>query len=127
MPAIEYLMTETSIYIRDLRIHAYHGVLEQERRVGNDYVINITVGFPWTEAALSDDVNDTLSYALLADVVAAEMAVPSNLIETVARRICDAVKERFCLVSSVSIDIRKLSPPMPHHTDGCGVVMTVTY
>lgn len=120
-------MTETTIYIKDLRMHAFHGVLEQERHVGNDYVINITVGFPWTEAALSDDVNDTLNYALLADVVAGEMAVPSNLVETVAKRICDAVKERFCRVSRVSIDIRKLAPPMPYHTDGCGVTMTVTY
>ena len=43
MPAIEYLMTETSIYIKDLRIHAYHGVLEQERRVG--FMVSIKTVF----------------------------------------------------------------------------------
>ncbi|MGM9713307.1 MAG: dihydroneopterin aldolase [Prevotella sp.] len=120
-------MTETSIYIKDLRMHAYHGVLEQERRVGNDYVINITVGFPWAKAATTDDVHDTLNYAALADVVAKEMSVPSNLIETVAKRICDSVKERFGDVSSISVNIRKMAPPMAYHTDGCGVVMSVTY
>ena len=29
------------IFLRNVRFHAYHGVLEQERSVGNDYVVNI--------------------------------------------------------------------------------------
>ena len=54
-------MALTHVYIKDLRMHAYHGVLEQERSVGNDYVVNVSVGYPWEEAMLTDNVSDTFN------------------------------------------------------------------
>lgn len=120
-------MIETAVYIKNMRLHAYHGVLEQERVVGNDYVVNVTVGYPWQPAAKSDDVCDTLNYALLAEIVKREMTVPSNLLEHVAMRIVKAVKEDFPLTISVSLDIRKLAPPMEYDTDGCGVTLNVRF
>lgn len=107
-----------------MRLHAFHGVLEQERRVGNDYVVNVSVDYPLHEACQSDDVRDTLNYAVLADIVKEQMSVPCNLVEYVARRIADAIMTTFPLTEAVTIDIRKVAPPMSADCDGAGVMIT---
>jgi dihydroneopterin aldolase len=108
-----------------MRLHAYHGVLEQERRVGNDYVMNVRVRYPLDRACESDDVSDTLSYAELANIVRQEMAVSSKLLENVAQRICNAVIREYPETESVSIDIKKIAPPMSADCDGAGVRITI--
>ena len=109
------------IYIKDMRLHAFHGVLPQERVVGNDYVINVVVDYPFEAACLSDDVADTLNYAELAEVIKQEMAVQSNLLEHVAHRICTAIIRQFPKTRKVSIDLRKVTPPMSVDCSGAGV------
>ena len=113
------------IYIKDVRLHAFHGVLEQERRVGNDYVVNVSVDYPLHEACQSDDVRDTLNYAVLADIVKEQMGMPSNLVEHVAKRIADAIMMTFPLAEAVTVDIRKVAPPMSADCDGAGVRVVV--
>lgn len=117
-------MIETFVYIDNLRVHAYHGVLKQEQTVGNDYMINVKVGYPWQQAMVTDDVNDTLNYAILADLITDEMAKPLQLLEAVAGRIVGQIKERFSEVTSITLNIKKINPPINHDTDGCGVMLT---
>lgn len=115
------------IHIDNLRMHAYHGVLKQEREVGNDYIVNVKVEYPWGKAVESDDVADTLNYAELADVVCEEMNIPSNLLEHVAGRIAAKVKSVFKEVISIEIDIKKVVPPIKQDTEGCAVTLKMTY
>lgn len=109
------------VFIDNLRLHAYHGVLPQERVVGNDYVVNIKVGYPIERACDTDSVEDTLNYAEVAEVVADVMRTPSSLLEHVAGRVVEALKTRFPLVESVNISIRKMAPPISHDMDSAGV------
>ena len=108
-----------------MRLHAFHGVCEQEHVVGNDYVINVTVTYPLDSACQSDDVNDTLNYAVLADIIRQEMAVSSSLLEHVAGRIAKTVMERFPLTEAITVDIMKVAPPMSVDCDGAGVRITI--
>ena len=48
---------------------AYHGVMEQERIAGNDYVVNLRIKYPMEQAMLSDDVEDTLNYANVFEII----------------------------------------------------------
>ena len=93
----------TRISLNRLRFHAFHGVMEQERRVGNDFEVSLTVDYPFEKALTSDDLDHTLNYALLYDVIAAEMQQPSKLLEHVAGRIVGAVKSRFPLVKGGTV------------------------
>lgn len=102
-------------------MHAFHGVYEQERVVGNDYVVNVCVDYPLEKACQSDDVNDTLNYASLVDIVKLEMNIPSNLLEHVAGRIIDAVFAKYDEAEAVEIDIRKIGAPMSADFDGAGI------
>ena len=109
------------IYIKDIRMHAFHGVLEQERIVGNDYVINITIDYPLSRACVSDDILDTLNYAKVLAIVKEEMMKPSKLLENVAYRICQIIRLRFPRCSTIDIDIEKLNPPMSGDCRSAGV------
>lgn len=57
------------IYIKGIKLHAFIGVSELERKVGNDYVVNLRLRYNIEKAMLSDDVADTLNYAEVYEVL----------------------------------------------------------
>lgn len=103
---------KTSIELKNMRFYAYHGVLAQERIVGNDFVVNLTIEVDFCKAIQSDNVNDTLNYATVFDLVKKEMSLPSNLLEHVAGRIFNAIKTAFPHISSLQVRLAKLHPPV---------------
>ena len=54
---------ETFVLINNLQLHCPIGVMEQEQVIGNDFCINLRIGYDFTRAMTSDDVDDTLNYA----------------------------------------------------------------
>jgi dihydroneopterin aldolase len=76
--------------VTGIECFAYHGVLEHERRQGQAFVIDLTLGVNTRCAASSDDLHDTVDYgSLIARVKAAVESDPVDLIETLAERISD--------------------------------------
>ena len=114
-------LNESYIYINDLRFHAFHGVMPQERLTGNDYSVDLRVGNDVSSAMLSDDVNDTINYAGLYEIVRQEMSVPSQLVERVAFRIADRISRRYPDVSRMDVKVTKLNPPFGADCHGAGV------
>ena len=114
-------ITSSYISLRNVRFHAFHGVMPQERKVGADFLVNLRVGYPLEQAMQSDEVSDTLNYAALYEVVKTEMMQPSYLLEHVAGRIADAVVKRFPQVTSIDLELTKQNPPMGADCDGAGV------
>ena len=104
-----------------MRFYAYHGVMEQERRVGGEYLVSLSVEADLSRAVISDSVDDTVNYAALYEVVAREMAQPSQLLEHVAGRIGSCVLEAFPLVEALSVRITKCNPPMGADSKGASV------
>ena len=114
-------LKESFVSLDGLRFHAFHGVLPQERTVGNDYVVSVRAGYDVSKACLSDDVSDTLNYARMYDVVKAEMAEPSKLLERVAWRIGERLMAEFPSITSLNIRLTKQNPPMGACGDGATV------
>lgn len=112
---------QSSIFVRDLRLYAYHGVLEQERTVGGWFIVSLRVHYNIIRAMETDDVNDTLNYAYLCELVRKEMSQPSNLLEHVAGRIAQAVMDCSNLVEAVDVMLTKENPPMGANCGGAGV------
>jgi dihydroneopterin aldolase len=74
--------------IAGVECFGHHGVFDFERREGQVFVIDMTLGFDTAPAAASDDLRDTVDYgSLVARVKAAVESDPVDLIETVAQRI----------------------------------------
>ena len=118
-------LTESYIHIDGIRLHARHGVLPQEQLTGNDYIINVRVGYDISRAMQTDDVADTLNYAEVYNIIKEEMSVPSKLIEHVAGRIANRLMDSYSQISSVMLRITKCNPPMGADCNGAGVEILV--
>ena len=115
------IVEESYIILREVRFHAFHGVMPQERKVGADFLVSLRVGYPLDRAMQSDEVADTLDYAKLYEVVRREMEIPSKLLEHVAGRIAKAIAETFPQVTSIDLSLTKQNPPMGADCTGASV------
>lgn len=115
---------DLTIHVDRMRLRAFHGLFPQERMAGNIFTVSLSVTFHVTEAQMESDViDDTVSYAVLADIVRQQMEIPSNLLEHVALRI---IRQIRALVpdSTGSVTISKLTPPIKYVMDSAGVTIT---
>lgn len=111
----------SKILIEDLKIYAYHGVLPEETIIGTYYLVNVEVHADLWKAAKTDDLQDTLNYAEINALIHQEMKIPSKLMEHVAGRIMNAIKDSFPTISFIKIKITKTNPPMPGEMRGVSV------
>lgn len=100
------------ITLTGLRVFGRHGVYEQERRDGQQFVVDTTLYVSTAAAAASDDVAETVHYgevaARIAQIVGGE---PVNLIETLAQRIADAMLA-YDGVRMVAVTVHKPGAPI---------------
>ncbi len=106
-----------------MRFYAYHGVLPQEQKVGNWFWVDLSLKVDLSRAALSDDLQDTLNYAEVYDLVAEEMTIPSQLLEHVAGRIIRRLQQQFSLIQGIRIELGKEYPPFKQHAEGVSIIM----
>ena len=115
-------MTVT-ITLETMKFHAFHGVMEDERIIGSTFLTDISYIID-TNAVTTDNINDTINYSDVFDVVKEEMAKPSQLIEHVALRIINILKGKFPQMIELSIKISKLNPPVNGEVGKASVSIT---
>lgn len=119
-------ITHSTIFVNDIQLHAYHGVMPQEQLTGNDYLVSVSAQYPIAKAIITDDVQHTLNYAMVYDIVKEEMGISSKLVEHVAGRIAQHLMKQFADISAVQVRITKLNPPMGAQCAGAGVEVEMT-
>lgn len=101
------------IRLTGLRVRGRHGVLPEERRDGQDFVVDVVLDLDLRAPATSDDVADTVHYGELAQRLAAVVAgEPVALIETLAERLA-AVCLADPRVRSAQVTVHKPAAPIP--------------
>lgn len=104
---------EMTIEIERLRVYAYHGVMPQERRVGNWFEVTVRLSYPVDETGgITDEISGTVNYAEIAEIISREMSTSSRLLEHVAARIRSCLLRRFPCISSGMVRVAKLTPPL---------------
>lgn len=114
------------VLLKDVRLYGYHGVLQQERVVGANYILNIAIDTDFSKAMETDALEGTISYAEVYETIKAEMAVPSQLLEHVGGRICRALFDRFPTAKTIHLEILKENPPMGADCAGAGICVDVS-
>ena len=105
-------MMEFEIVLNDLRFYAFHGVYEEERLKGNDFLVNLSVFIPVVAGIQDDELANTVSYADLFEIVKEEMVNPCNLLETLALKIARRIRKTFPEVVRGRVSIEKKRPPI---------------
>jgi dihydroneopterin aldolase len=100
------------IFLEGMEFFAYHGHYKEEQIIGTKFIIDLEMGFESGQAEHSDRLSDTINYQEVYQVVKKEMEINAHLLESVARRILDAVLRSFPQVKSVQVKISKINPPL---------------
>ncbi|MDT8415607.1 MAG: dihydroneopterin aldolase [Flavobacteriaceae bacterium] len=99
------------IRLRNIRLYAYHGCMEEEGKIGSEYRVDVKVNADLSLASETDRLQDTVDYVALHRIVKEEMAIRSKLLETVAKRIIDRVLSELT-AAKIEVEISKLNPPI---------------
>ena len=100
------------IYLKNIKIYAYHGCLEEEKKIGSDYLVNLIVHADLSLSCESDELKDTVDYVALLDIVKNQMKKRANLLENVADRVVNKIISQFPSVKKAVVKIAKLNPPI---------------
>jgi dihydroneopterin aldolase len=100
------------IGLEGMEFYAYHGVYEEERKIGGKYIVDVLVYTNAKDAELHDDLNGTVNYEQIYKVVEQNMQQPVKLIERLARKIMDDIRLFVVKEDTIRIKIRKLNPPL---------------
>lgn len=111
------------IIVEGIRLYAYHGCMDEEARIGGNYVVDVTIEADLSEAAKTDDLSKTIDYCEVYEIVKAEMAIRSKLIEPVAQRIIDNLKKKYTTIQYAEVKLTKLNPPINGDVEKVSVIV----
>ena len=100
------------IYLKNIRLYAFHGCMDEEEKIGSDYVVNVFVDTDLSRSSLSDDLKDTVDYVALHAIVKKEMSIRAKLLEKVADRILKIILKEHPEVVLVNVKVAKRNPPI---------------
>ena len=111
------------MYIRleGMKFYAFHGVLPQENLVGANFHVDLKLKTDFTQAAETDELEDTVSYADIHTAVKEEMSIPSKLLEHACQRIARRLFHDFPTIETIDIRLSKENPPMGACAESIGV------
>lgn len=101
------------MYICGLDIYAYHGVFKEEKERGQRFILDVTLELDLSKSGETDDLNDTVSYADVCDLIEKVMKEKKcDLIEHATARVCNAVLASFEQVQAVTVKMMKPQAPV---------------
>ncbi|MBR2959801.1 MAG: dihydroneopterin aldolase [Bacteroidales bacterium] len=112
------------IELTNMQFYANHGCFSQEQVIGTHFRVDMWFDTDTCRAEVSDNIDDTVSYLDVYQVVKNEMAKPSHLLEHVGRRICDAVMAQFARIKTMTVKVSKLNPPLGGKLDAVSVELS---
>lgn len=103
----------------------YHGVFDHEAKNGQDFFVDLEIQLDLSKASLSDNLNDTIDYGALADVVVEEITGERvQLIERLAGRIAGRIKDGHPEISKIAVTVHKPKAPISAQTTDISVTIT---
>jgi len=112
------------IKVENIRVFAYHGCLEEETKIGSDYLVDLEVKADLQQSAISDSLRETVDYVFLNKIVREEMLKPTHLLETVAKRILIRIFKEDQIVKKATVWVSKLNPPIGGDVEKVTIKMT---
>ena len=106
-----------------IKVFGYHGHLPEEAVLGGHFIVNVWVIVDTAEVEKTDDLNDTVDYVKIIDLVKEKMAIRANMIEVPAKRIVDAILS-LNKVQKATVEVEKEQPPIDAVFDKISVTIT---
>ena len=113
------------IFVTGLVVHAHHGVGEDEGRIGQQFLIDLAVELDLSNAAQSDKLADTISYAdIINEASEAFRATRYRLVEAAAGAVADALLASFARIERLRVTVHKPHAPIAAVFGDVGVTLS---
>lgn len=120
-------MATHKIEVKNIAVYAYHGCLEEEGKIGQQYFVDVEIETNFSKATNTDELEDTIDYVVINTIVEEKMAVRHHLIETVGQSIVDALKERYASITQTKVKVIKPCPPINGNVEHVAIEIKETY
>ena len=111
------------ISLENMEFFAYHGCFKEEQIIGNKFIVNLEMEVDTRKAEDSDNLEDTVNYQKVYNVIREEMQLKSKLVENIAKRIISSIYKHFSEVTRVKIKISKINPPIGGKVENVSVTI----
>lgn len=115
------------IIIKNIQIFSNHGCMLEESKIGSEYIVDLEIHADLAKSAISDNLEDTVDYVHLNQIVHSEMAIRAKLLETVAQNILNRIGEELKEVAFAEVSISKINPPMGGNVERVSVIFNQKY
>jgi dihydroneopterin aldolase len=113
-----------AVFVNGLVLHAYHGVMQHEAKVGQTFRLDLVLDIDLAEASRTDKLKNTVSYdAVVKAATEAFCTKRYRLVEAAAGAVADAVLEGFPQVRRIRVTVRKPHAPIAAIFDDVGVII----
>ncbi|MDP5276974.1 dihydroneopterin aldolase [Chengkuizengella axinellae] len=110
------------IIMEKMEFYGYHGVFPEERKLGQKFTVDTVLYLPLASAGKSDDLNETINYAEVYEVIKKIMEQQSyELIETLAEKIASTLLKTYTKINEITVKVTKPNPPFDIHFSGVAV------
>jgi len=113
-----------TIKVNSIKLYAYHGCLEEEAKIGSEYIVDVAVKAALKKSAKTDALEDTVDYVHLNLIVKEEMAIRSKLLEEVAQRILDRFFKELPMVQKAKVAVAKINPPIGGNVEEVVIILS---
>ncbi|AWB42839.1 dihydroneopterin aldolase [Paenibacillus sp. CAA11] len=108
--------------ISRMEYYGYHGVFEEERKLGARYYVDLELQLDLREAGKNDDLSKTVNYAEIHETVKEAVEKTSfKLIEALAEHIASVVLDTYTVIDALTVKVTKPHPPFDIHFEGVTV------
>ena len=104
-------MGEFTIELRNLEFYSFHGLYEEEKKTGGEFVVDAFAKFPAEDHTLNS-IEETVNYVALFAIIKDEMAKPRELLETIAQAIAEKIYAKYAVITEIEIRIEKKKAPI---------------
>ena len=112
-----------AIEVNGIKTYAFHGCLEEEAKIGGNYLVDVMLNTNFFNAAENDDLTQTINYVDINKIVCEEMSIRSKLIEHVGQRIIKRIKKEIKNITYLKIKVTKICPPINGDVDNVAIII----
>ncbi len=113
------MISMLTIHLHSLIFHSFHGMFKEEKVLGNDFEVNVDISIE--APAKINRLHQTVDYVALHAIIKEVMDIPTALLETVVQDLSEKIQLFDKKIKSVTINIRKLNPPIGNFQGTVGI------
>ena len=119
---ILYFPPMTTIELLNVRLHAFHGIYEGEKKTGSPYDVSVKVIYDEGRSQF-DNLENTINYVEVFAILKRQMQVSFPLLEQVVLAIVGEIKQRWPFAVDIMVSVYKLEPPIENFQGKLGVTI----